>query len=253
MSVSPVSQLSARPSRARWSLSLYPDAGEAGGCFVPATRGNRSRGVVGAAADPERARQEAARRARGKVRRYCAANGLNRLGTLTFAGAGCFDERQLRVHVGEFFRSLRSDLGGAALPYLWVPEWHQTHGLHVHFAIGRFVRRTVIERAWGHGFVHIKLLSDLPVGSGVREQARLAARYLGKYVGKAFERGSATGLHRYEVAQGFVPRATRLVGLTLDGVTAQACALMGGQPSRFWTSADAAEWKAPPAVWLSWD
>ena len=33
------------------------------------------------------------------------------------------------------WRSLRSALGGAALPYLWVPEWHKSgHGLHAHFA-----------------------------------------------------------------------------------------------------------------------
>ncbi len=253
MSGSPVSQLFARPSRARWSLSLYRDAGEAGGCFVPAARGSGYRGVAGAAVDPERSRAEAARRARGQVRRYCAANGLNRFGTLTFAGAGCFDERQLRVHVADFFRCLRRGLGGAPLAYLWVPEWHKTHGLHAHFAVGRYVRRSLIVDAWGRGLVHIKLLGDLPVGSGTREQARVAARYLGKYVGKAFERGTSTGLHRYEVGQGFAPRVTRLGGVSLADVTAQACALMGGPPARQWTSDEATEWKAPPAVWLSWD
>ncbi len=53
------------------------------------------------------------------------------------------------------------------MPYVWVPEWHKSgHGQHVHFAVGRFVPRRVIEQAWGRGFVHIKLLGDLPVGSG---------------------------------------------------------------------------------------
>ena len=63
-------------------------------------------------------------------------------------------------------------------PYVWVPQWHPGgHGLHAHFAVGRFVPRGLIERAWGHGFVHIKLLDGLPVGSGALAEARLAARY----------------------------------------------------------------------------
>ena len=34
------------------------------------------------------------------------------------------------------------------------------------------------------GRVHIKLIGDLPVGSGALEEARMAARYLAKYVSK---------------------------------------------------------------------
>lgn len=61
-------------------MSLYEDAGEAGGCYQsPAVA--RLLLTDGITADPERAAAEAARRARGKVRRYCAANRLNRLGT----------------------------------------------------------------------------------------------------------------------------------------------------------------------------
>ncbi len=45
----------------------------------------------------------------------------------------------------------------------------------------------MIERAWGHGFVHIKLLSDLPVGSTSLPEARRAAGYLSKYVSKSFD------------------------------------------------------------------
>ena len=101
------------------------------------------RGAVGGgpATDPERSQQEAARRARAKLRRYAAANRLNRLGTLTYAGEGCSIMRQLRVDVAEFFRGLRRRAGGEPLPYVWVPEWHPGgHGLHVHFAVGRYVR-----------------------------------------------------------------------------------------------------------------
>ena len=67
---------------AGWSLSLYPDAGEAGGAFVPSYRPRRTWVPGNPAADPARARAEAGRRARAKLRRYCAANRLNRFGTL---------------------------------------------------------------------------------------------------------------------------------------------------------------------------
>ena len=50
--------------------------------------------------------------------------------------------------MGEFFKGLRGEV--EALPYVWVPQWHPGgHGLHAHFAVGRFVPRGVIERSWG--------------------------------------------------------------------------------------------------------
>lgn len=79
-----------------WWLSLYPEAAEANGSFRYSTPARPGEGEP----DPERAKAEAARRARGKVRRYCAANRLNRLGTLTYRGSGCHDPRGLRGHVG---------------------------------------------------------------------------------------------------------------------------------------------------------
>ena len=101
-----------------------------------------------------------------------------------------------------------------AFPYLWVPQWHPGgHGLHAHFAVGRFVPRRLIERSWGHGFVHIKLLDGLPVGSGTLGEARLAARYLARYVGRDVEEERRlAGLHRYEVAQGFQPAKIECYG-----------------------------------------
>jgi len=79
------------------------------------------------------------------VRRYCAANRLNRLGTLTYAGKGCHDPGELRADVGSFFKGLRGQLGPKPIPYLWAPEWHPGgHGLHVHFAVGRFIKQSLI-------------------------------------------------------------------------------------------------------------
>lgn len=235
-----------------WSLKVYAGAGEAGGAWV----GGSGRGGVSPVGevDPDRSAVEAARRARGKLRRYCTANRLNRLGTLTYAGAGNHDPVLLREHLGVFFRRLRKASGDRPFPYAWVPEWHKTdHGLHAHFAVGRYLPRAAIAEAWGHGFIHIKLLSDLPVGSGKREEARRAAGYLSKYAGKDFDHDKMPGLHRYEVAQGFQPTFTQVRGLHLGSVLEQAESIMGSAPGYVWQSQTAEGWAGPPAVWASWD
>jgi hypothetical protein len=177
---------------------------------------------------------------------------------LTYAGAGCHDPAQVRADVAAFFRALRAVLGGKPLPYVWVPEWHKSgHGLHVHFAVGQFINRTKIEAAWGRGFVHIKRLSDLPVGSTSLHEARRAAGYLSKYVTKAFadtEEERALGLHRYEVGQGFQPPVFRLTGVSSQDVLHQAIERMGGVlPAISWSSSEAEDWQGPPAVWFAWD
>jgi hypothetical protein len=187
------------------------------------------------------------------VRRYCAANRLNRLATLTYAGAGCFDHGQLRADAGAFFRALRGELGGKPLPYLWVPEWHPGgHGLHVHFAVGRYVRRSLIEAVWGRGRTHIKLIGDLPVGSGALEEARRAAGYLSKYVSKNVSDERVPRLHRYEVAQGFQPEAVPLKGISDEDVIGQASERMGGEPSQVWRSSQRLDWQGSPAYWCAW-
>jgi hypothetical protein len=239
--------------QASWRLTLYPDAGEAGGSFQSARRTRPAWVPPGRAADPDRAKAEAARRARAKVRRYCAANRLNKLGTLTYGGAGCHDPRQARADVAEFFRDLREAVGGAALPYVWVPEWHKSdHGLHLHYAMSRWVSQRMIERVWGRGFVFIKRLSDMPVGTTTREEARKAAGYLSKYVSKTFDRPDLGGLHRYEVAQGFQPRAIRVSDVTPGGMLSQAVLTMGAEPLRRWSSQEEKDWQGPPAVWFAW-
>ena len=238
-----------------WSFSLYPAAAEGGGCFVGSHQPERSTGTRGAAADPERAAAEAARRARATVRRYCAANGLNRLGTLTYGPPRCTDPVALRAHVAAFFRDLRDALGGDPLPYVWVPELHKdgVH-FHVHFAVGRFVPSGLIRRTWGRGYVSIKLLGDLGVGSGALEEARRAAGYLSKYVGKAFTDPSVRvpGMHRYDVAQGFKPAKVRVWGRSPDEVLARASEVLGMEPARCWFSSDTEGWAGPPALWAQW-
>jgi len=238
-----------------WRFSLYPDAGEGGGSFQYSVRRVPQFVSAGFANNPARAAEEAGRRARAKLRRYCTANRLNRLGTLTFAGDGCHDPAELRGYLSDFFRALRLALGGAAFPYVWVPEWHpKGHGLHVHFAVGRFIKRSLISEAWGHGFVHIKLLGDLPVGSTNLSEARRAAGYLSKYVAKSFADPSARilGLHRYDIAQGFLPLPVALSGQSAADVLAQASSVFNSVPSFEWSSSSVADWQGPPSIWAQW-
>jgi hypothetical protein len=234
-----------------WALSLYPDAGEGGGCLSTARQGLPS----GGRPDSARAAEEAARRARAKIRRYAAANRLNRLGTLTYRGAGCHDPVALRTHLAAFFRELRDGLDEGGFAYLWVPQWHPGgHGLHAHFAVGRFVARRLIEGVWAHGFVHIKLLDGLPVGSGELAEARLAARYLARYVGRDVEsERRLAGLHRYEVAQGFQPAKIECYGPAAADAIKSASRYMGSTPERVWLSSSVEGWRGPPACWVQWN
>lgn len=249
-----MSSLQAPLPSAYFSLNLYPDAREGGGTFVPTLPYARGFGIKGHAVNPERSAEEAARRAKGRIRRYCATHQLNRLGTLTFAGEGCHDQRQLRTYVGEFFRQLRTGLGEKPFPYVWVPEWHTTdHGLHVHFAVGQYIPRSLIESAWPHGFVHIKLLGDLPVGSGPLGESRKAAGYLSKYVAKSFlDTKRIDGLHRYDIAQGFTPQVERITGTSPYALIALASDRFGAWPTYEWSSADEPDWHGGIAFWAQW-
>ena len=136
-----------------------------------------------------------------------------------------------------------------------MAEWHPGgHGLHVHFAVGRYVSQPLIRQTWGLGRVHIKLFGDLPVGSGTLEEARVAASYLSKYASKALDdERHPPGLHRYEVAQGFQPATEQLRGATAEDVIAGASERMGGPPARVWRSSGEEGWQGPPAVWLAWN
>ena len=234
-----------------WAFSLYPEAGEGGGCLSVRRMVRASAGPP----DAERAAEEAARRARAKIRRYAAANRLNRLGTLTYRGEGCHDPLRLRAHLAGFFRELREGLDAGRFPYLWVPQWHPGgHGLHAHFAVGRFVPRRLIERAWGHGFVHIKLLDGLPVGSGELAEARLAARYLARYVGRDLERrapaGGAAPLRGRAGLPAGQDRVLRRVGRGRDRAR---LGLHGVAPERVWLSSSVEGWRGPPACWAQWN
>ncbi len=242
-----------------WTLSVYPDAREASGRFVATidTWAGR-RGEPGEAVDPIRSSKVAASRARTKVRRYCVANRTNRFWTLTYEGEGCHDPVVLRADLAQFFRGLRDELGGKPFPYVWVPEWHKTdHGLHAHFVVSRYINRKLIKAVWqrvpGHGFEKGKLIGDLGVGAGRVEEARIAARYIAKYMNKDVDVKHVLGLHRYDVAQGFQPKKITVHGPQLLEAIEKAAEAMGGYPARVSHSAQWPDWTGPSAVALSWD
>ena len=229
-------------------FTLYPQAAEGGGCFVPALRrpavgAARSRAV--AAGGGAAGSSEAAPLLRGEPAQPLRDADLRR--------GGLLDPQQLRADVAEFFRGLRRELGGKPLPYAWASEWHPGgHGLHVHFTVGRYVRQSLIREVWGRGIVHIKLIGDLPVGSGAFEEARLAASYLAKYVSKnvADERRAAvciaTRSRRASSRSG-----CRYAGGSEEAVLAEASELMGGVPSRVWRVVSGGLAR-PPAYWCAW-
>ena len=173
----------------------------------------------GPAFDPDRSATEAARRARGKVRRFVVANRLDRLGHADVSGDGLHDERALRRHVAHFFKAVRYELVGEPYPYLWVPEWHKTdHGLHVHYAVDRYIDR---RRRWRSCGVEGSCISS---ASGVlRREAR--SRRLG--VLRVTWR-STSGRHSRNMngrpgciatrcAQGFSPKVERIVATLARG------------------------------------
>ena len=240
-----------KQQRAGWYLNLYEKSGEASGSFISSIQ-PKNQSNFNPNPDSQRAEEEAARRARAKMRRYCTHNGLNRLGTLTFAPPGCYDPLEARILVAKFFKNLRLDVG-PKFPYLWVTEWHKTHGLHVHFVVNKFIHKSSINRAWPQGHNFIKLLGDLPTGSNAHYEARTAAGYLAKYIGKdTDDKRRPKRLHRYEIAQGFTPIPTKIFAPTLSEVMSIAQSVMKREQSYFWSSNDQADWGATPAVFVQW-
>lgn len=240
-----------RETRELWVLRVYPDAAEAVGVWRWV--GRQIAPEKGEVSDSARAQSEGDRRARGKLRRYVAANRLNRLVSLTYRGEGLHDPHELRRDVSKFARRLRSARASGPLPYAWVPEWHKTgHGLHVHVGLGEYFPKSDIEDSWGHGFVDVRLIRSRGA-VGPLAESRVAAGYLAKYLGKDFDRRREAGLHRYEVAQGFQPRSFEIAARTFAEVFDEAREAMAGLAvDSVWRSESAPDWAGPPAACITW-
>lgn len=234
-------------ARGRWRVKLFPDAAEA---VVTRRRADGPRDSFAPYPAEAATFDSAGARAKRQVRRYCAANRLAYLWSLTYAGEGTRDHALVRGHVRGFFRRLRMVVG-RRFPYLWTTEWHPGgHGLHVHFALGEYVAQPAVAAAWGHGIVFVRGPKRKVYGQDAREQGRRVGRYVGKYVGKS--PAAPSGKHRYEVAQGFQPQERLFAAHDLVAAVDLACAEMGGPPARIWDSASDPNWAAGRLIWLGW-
>jgi len=123
--------------------------------------------------------------------------------------------------------------------------------LHAHFAVGQYVEKALIERAWRNGFVDIKRLDAEFSRASTLARSRIAASYLAKYVSKGFR--LANGLHRYEVAQGFAPHVRRFWALTKEDALEFCGVLIGEASFKVSMSAEWEGWHGPPTMWIQWD
>ena len=207
---------------------------------------------AGEGANSARSLQEAGRRARTAARRYVVANRCDQMITFTYAQA-CHDRDQFVADMHAFWLALRAALGGKPFPYLWVPEWHKSHGLHAHAAVSQYIPFALIRAC---GDVAASGSSGWPAhppgrsAGVVAERARICARYLAKYFGKAFDdERRVLGRHRYDIGQGFRPKRIVFTADTRDGALAQACDHMGSRADTLWFSPEDANYAA---MWAAW-
>ncbi|MGO9964939.1 MAG: hypothetical protein ACLPUG_16125 [Acidimicrobiales bacterium] len=196
------------------------------------------------------------RRAQTRIRRYCQANLLDTLWTLTYAKEGGeWDRVVVQRHVARFIQRLRKRYG--PLPYVWALELHPGgHAWHVHLALRGFWPHAVLTAMWGHGIVQFSQREN--VGSeerGSHSRAQLAA-YIAKglagYVGKELEAGR--GRHAYDVGQGFQPHVEDLLGESDDGLRDLLVERFGGElPRAEWRSEDVEDWLGPLMRWWGWN
>lgn len=225
--------------------TIYPEAGEASVVLGrwPTTRERLDRETV---ANPERSRREAERRARTRVRRYCAANRLTRLWTLTYAKQTA-DREQVVADVQAFIRRLRAALGDKSFAYVVVLERHESGCFHVHMPLGFYYPKEAMRKVWKHGHVDarkIKAKAEL----GGRGAARRAASYVAKYIGKTFDEDDA-GKHRYEVGQDHQPTAVKARFATMaEGRKLVDTVMLSGGDSivHVWRSREDPYWAGPP-------
>jgi hypothetical protein len=174
------------------------------------------------------------------------------MGSLTFAPPFCTDPVELRCHLGRFVRRLRHYRDGEPFAYVSVPELHKDGiKLHAHIALGFYIPKPRFQELWGHGWADIRMIRR-PRGCSDIERARQSARYLSKYLGKAFD-VSVFGRHRYEVGQGFKPQPERAIFDTEDEARSWLTERMGGAtPSFEWSSSTVADWAGRPTTVAFW-
>jgi len=179
---------------------------------------------------------------------------------LTFSSSlqGAEGRRECMRLVAQFAERLRDETG--RLPYWYSPELHPLgHGWHVNFFVGKRLPHGDVERLWGHGFVWVKdWVKDSRVQRGTSgtfvEALRLASSYGCKYAAKDWSAEALDGgAHRYEISQGFKPRALSLRADSVGSALRFARSYFGGRyPDSVWRSSDSDSWDGPPVWCVSW-
>lgn len=229
-----------------WEANYYPSAGE-----VVAWREYRGKRddppapPAGAERRPSESNGDrAVRRARTRIRRYAAANLLDRMIVLTWEDQ-TEDLRTAQRHVRAFIRyGLRTVLGYRG-PYVVGWERHKSGAWHCNILVDRNIDHGELWQEWGRGFVWIKRWKSRTRGSK-RDAARGAARYVAKYVAKDLKDLPA-GIHRYEVGQGFTVRVVRVYGTSPTSIL-----LTIGRPVEYRFDAAAPDaGRGPPLMWAA--
>lgn len=193
--------------------------------------------------------ERASKRAHVALRRYCVANQLLKMLTLTYAQT-VLEHKVVKDDVNALFVRWRSLKGGKSFPYAYVLEFHPGgHGLHVHTAVPlHFIDKFWLEETWGHGIVHYRDPKPLRHGD-TRERARNLSRYLSKYVSKDLGNIHEKNAHRYEVAQGFGVEVERQAFHTLVEANHWLSKFRDESFVQVWESSKDQDWEGPP-VWV---
>jgi hypothetical protein len=165
------------------------------------------------------------------VRRFCRANGLCFLWTLTYR-VPATSRKEVARDVNRLFTRLAQAYG--KLPVVAVIErgTNATRRLHVHLGVDRWLNIDLVADAWRKGFVWVGDGRKCPGQPGVKR----LSKYLSKYVAKQYEKESDQEgerefrAHRYQVTQGFsVPQIRRQCASSQAG--AEMLRHMYGPPS----------------------
>ena len=210
--------------------------------------------------DRRRARsgEEAARRARGRVRKVVRFYALTYMVTLTFPDKGVHDYnhalRLLQDFVHDHGQCLH--LGGH---YIAVPELHPGgHGWHWHVLVWRRFSKVELEALRCGWTDYLGRKGMVPSGGAnfVRIDVKrwgsavAAAGYAAKYVGKTFESsGIGKGRRRFLVSLGAEIEARRFVAGSVEEVAETVRAAV---PSAHVIEVPSEDGR-PPIVWAGWE
>lgn len=207
--------------------------------------------------DPERSAKEANRRARADMRRYCVANRLNKLWSLTYAEEAA-DWSEVWEHVEAFRKRLWAHLGRRIPMVVVIEEGTENGRLHVHLAVHEWLDWADLRNLWGHGFVFvrpIKARENSRTTPSASDEARIVASYLSGYLianGKKAHAQDGRAAHgkRYSTTRGFTPGCERVRVESIHQALVIVYGEMGPQPSYLWQSSDLEDWDGPP-VWVA--